>query len=105
MVATARTLPAYPELAARWAAVFEEAELRPRILELADRFPEERSLAITFGQVESAYTALADTLLERPDEVVRAGLQAMQEILPIAGPEAELLRLRVTGLPSTARRT
>jgi len=105
MVAAARTLPAPPELAGRWAAVFEEAELRPRILELADRFPEERSLAITFGQVESADTALADILLERPDEVVRAGLQAMQEILPIAGPEAELLRLRITGLPSTARRT
>ena len=104
MVAAIRTLPAPPELASRWAAVLEEGETRPRILELADRFPEERSLSIPFSLIEGADTGLADVLLERPDEVLAAGQRAMRDLLPVPGPEADGLRLRVTGLPSTAKK-
>lgn len=105
MVVAARTLPAPPQLAGQWVQVFEEAELRPRILELADRFPEERSLEIPFARIDASETGLADLLLERPEEVLRSGQAAMLELLPVAGPEAEGLRLRVVGLPATARRT
>ena len=104
MVAVKRTLPAPPELQSRWAGVLEEAGLRPRVLQLHDRFPEERSLDIPFAAVDGVDTALADLLLERPEEVLDAGVRAMRELLPVAGPEAEGLRLRVVGLPSTARR-
>ena len=105
MVAARRTLPAPPELQGRWAAVFEEAGLRPRILQLHDRFPEERSLEILFSAVDGIDTGLADALIERPEDVLDAGARAMRELLPVAGPGAEGLRLRVVGLPSTARRT
>jgi replicative DNA helicase Mcm len=91
-------------MSSRWASVLQEAELRPRILELADRFPEERSLNIAFAAIDGADTPLADLLLERPEEVILAGARAMRELLPVAGAEADGLRLRVTGLPSTARR-
>lgn len=101
----ARALPAPPELLGRWVQVIEEAELRPRILEVADRFPEERSLEVPFARIEEADTALADLLLEKPEEVLQAGARAMRELIPMAGDEAEGLRLRVTGLPSTARRS
>ncbi len=104
MAAVKRTLPAPPELQSRWAAVLEEAGLRPRILQLHDRFPEERSLEVGFSHLDSADTALADILLERPEEVLGAGLRAMRELLPVAGPEADGLRLRVVGLPATAHR-
>ncbi len=104
MAAVKRTLPAPPELQSRWAAVLEEAGLRPRILQLHDRFPEERSLEVAFSHLDSADTALADLLLERPEEVLGAGLRAMRELLPVAGPEADGLRLRIVGLPATAHR-
>ncbi len=104
MVALGRTLPAPPELTGRWTSVLEEAGLRPRILELADRFPELRSLEIPFSVLEGSDTPLADLLLERPDEVLLAGQQAMGELLPVAGPEAKGLRMRVTGLPSTSHK-
>jgi replicative DNA helicase Mcm len=104
MVAAKRTLPAPLELQSRWAAVLEEAGLRPRILHLHDRYPEERSLEVPFGTIDGADTALADLLLERPEEVLDAGERAMRELLPVAGPEAEGLRLRVVGLPATAHR-
>ncbi|HEY6239179.1 MAG TPA: minichromosome maintenance protein MCM, partial [Thermoplasmata archaeon] len=79
--------------------------LRSRILEVADRFPEERSLEVPFSRIESADTPLADLLLEKPEEVIQAGARAMRELIPVAGPESEGLRLRVTGLPSVAVRT
>ena len=73
MVAVARTLPAPPELSSRWAAVLEEAELRPRVLEIAQRFPEERSLQVPFAALDSADTLLADLLLEDPEPVIQVG--------------------------------
>lgn len=105
MAVALRTLPSPPELSSRWGQVLEEAGLRPRLLELADRFPEERSLELAFATLEGCDTRLADLLLERPEEVLPAGLQAMRELLPAPGPEADGLRLRIVGLPSTAHRS
>jgi replicative DNA helicase Mcm len=104
MVAARRTLPAPPELQSRWAAVLEEAQLRPTILAVSDNYPETRSLEVPFSILDSADTALADLLLERPDEVLDAGRRAMRELLPVAGPGADGLRLRPIGLPPTAHR-
>jgi replicative DNA helicase Mcm len=105
MVAVKRTLPAPPELQSRWGSVLEEAGFRPRILQLHDRFPEERSLEVPFATLDGTDTPLADLLLERPEEVLGAGIRAMKELLPVAGPEAEGLRLRLVGLPATSHRT
>ncbi|MEM0128599.1 MAG: minichromosome maintenance protein MCM [Thermoplasmata archaeon] len=104
MVAARPTLPSPLELSGRWAAVFEEAGLRPAILQIAERYPEERSLSIPFATVEAIDTALADVLLERPETVLAAGSRAMQETLPFPEASAPELRLRVTGLPATAHR-
>ncbi len=105
MAAVKRTLPAPPELTSRWSAVFEEAGRRPEIFALSDHFPEERSLALPFDEIDRVDTALADALLERPEDVLDAGQRAMREILPVTGPSTEGLRLRVVGLPGTARRS
>jgi DNA replicative helicase MCM subunit Mcm2 (Cdc46/Mcm family) len=104
MVTSPRVLTSPGELTGRWAAVFEEAGVRNRVMELASRFPEERSLEIPFSAIETADTALADELLVRPEEVLDSGARAMRELLPVTGPEAQGLRLRITGLPPTAHR-
>jgi replicative DNA helicase Mcm len=104
MVTAGRSLNERIDLSGRWAAILEEAELRPRILELADRFPEERSLEVPFSAIESADLSLADLILDRPEETIAAGIGGMRELIPAAGPAASDLRLRVIGLPSTARR-
>ena len=105
MALVTETLPSFADLAGRWAGVFEEAGMRPTILALSDRFPEERSLEVPFALIDQSDRTLADLLLARPDELVRAGTRAMHDLLPIAGPEAEGLRLRIIGLPPTARRS
>jgi replicative DNA helicase Mcm len=104
MVTSPRVLTSPGELSGRWSAVFEEAGVRHRVMEVASRFPEERSLEIPFSAIETADTALADELLVRPEEVLDSGARAMRELLPVIGPEAQGLRLRVTGLPVTAHR-
>ena len=104
MVLARTALPAHPEMQARWASVLEEAGLRPRVLRLFDRFPEERSLEVPFAAIDASDTTLADLLLERPEELLTAGVRAMRELLPVSGPDAEGLRLRIVGLPSTALR-
>ncbi len=104
MVASKRTLPAPPELQGRWAALLEEAGFRPAVLALHDRFPEERSLEVPFATVDAADTGLADVLLERPEEVLDAARRALRDLLPVAGPEADGLRVRPVGLPMTAHR-
>ncbi len=104
MVVASRALPAPPELAGRWEAVLEEGGRRPRILELADRYPEERSLEVPFGEIDGPDTPLADLLLERPEEVLTAGRTGLRGLIPVAGPETEGLRLRIVGLPPTAHR-
>ena len=104
MVVAKKALPAPPELQSRWGAVLEEAGLRPRILQILDRYPEERSLEIPFALIDTVDTPLADLLLERPEELLTNGIRAMRELLPVSTPAVDGLRLRVTGLPPTARR-
>ena len=104
MVVARKALPAPPEVQGRWAAVLEEGGLRPRILQILDRFPEERSLEVPFALLDAADTPLADLLLERPEEVLERGRAAMRELLPASHPDGEGLRLRVVGLPMTAHR-
>jgi replicative DNA helicase Mcm len=104
MAAIKRTLPAPPELQSHWASVLEEAGHRPEILALSDRYPEERSLVVPFSEIDQVDTSLADLLLERPEDLIDAGQRAMRELLPVADTRSEGLRLRVTGLPSTAHR-
>lgn len=105
MAAAVRTVPSPTELQGRWVQALEEAGLRARVLEVMDRFPEERSVVLPFPQLEMADAGLADLLLERPEEILEAGRRGLRELLPVAGPEAEGLRLRVTELPPTAHRT
>jgi replicative DNA helicase Mcm len=104
MVAARRSLPAPPEIQSRWSQVLEESGLRPRILQIFDRFPEERSLEIPFSLVDEVDTGLADLLLERPEELLDGGVRAMRDLLPVAGSDAEGMRLRPVGLPPTAHR-
>jgi replicative DNA helicase Mcm len=106
MALSAPAPPALAELVSRWSQVLDEARLRGRILEVHDRFPEERSVTLAFGQLEATDAPLADELLRHPDEVLEAGRRAMRETLPVP-PEGEEfpLRLRLTGLPPAARRS
>ncbi len=88
MALAPRALPSPAELQGRWVQALEEAGVRPKLLEVVARFPEERSVALAFSTLERVDAQLADHLLEKPEEVLEAGQRAMRELLPVQGPEA-----------------
>lgn len=91
------------EQAARWTAFFEEADLRRRILEIAEVYPAERSLLVDFGDLERSDRLLADAFLARPEESLAAGEQAIRDVLPSSTSLAGALHLRVQHLPSSLK--
>jgi DNA replicative helicase MCM subunit Mcm2 (Cdc46/Mcm family) len=105
MAVATRATPSPAELQGRWVAALEETDQRTRILELQSRFPQERSLLVPFASIEAVDAPLADQILQRPEETLELGRQAMIELIPGAGSEAEFLRLRITGLPVNVHRT
>jgi replicative DNA helicase Mcm len=100
----ARTLVEFPqdELIAKWEEFFEEAGYLSKIISLADRYPEERSLAVAFDELNRFDTDMAIYLLRHPLNVLNAGEEAIRRLVP-PGEEAALIHLRVRTLPRDRR--
>src|SRR5438309_9482144 len=100
----ARTLVEFPqdELIANWEEFFEEMGYLSKIISVADRYPEERSLAIAFDELNRFDTDMAIYLLRHPLNVLNAGEEAIRRLVP-PGEEAALIHLRVRALPRDRR--
>ena len=99
-----RTLVEFPqeELIAKWEEFFEEAGYLSRIIAVADRYPEERSLEVAFGELNRFDTDMAIYLMRHPLNVLTAGEEAMRRLVP-PGEELTQIHLRVKGLPRDSR--
>jgi replicative DNA helicase Mcm len=91
------------ELEGRWNTFFEESDLRRKIIQVAEKFPEERSLVVKFVDLDGHDSELADHLLNFPEPTLEAGEKAIQEMLPSIMVISEPIRLRVEGLPPSHR--
>lgn len=89
------------EFIARWEDFFDEAGYGPRVTALADAYPEERSLAVAYGEVDRFDTDLALHLLEHPQNALFTAERALQRFVPPT--EEAPLRFRVRGLPRDLR--
>ncbi len=99
-----RTLVEFPqdELIAKWEEFFEEAGYLSRIIAVADRYPEERSLEVLFVELNRFDTDMAIYLMRHPLNVLTAGEEAMRRLVP-PGEELAQIHLRVKGLPRDGR--
>ena len=99
-----RTLVEFPqdELIAKWEEFFEEAGYLSRIIGVADRYPEERSLEVLFAELNRFDTDMAIYLMRHPLNVLTAGEEAMRRLVP-PGEELTQIHLRVKGLPRDSR--
>src|SRR3989442_1539726 len=86
------------ELIAKWEEFFEEMGYLSKIIAVADRYPEERSLAVAFDELNRFDTDMAIYLLRHPLNVLNAGEEAIRRLVP-PGEEAALIHLRVRALP------
>ena len=99
-----RTLVEFPqdELIAKWEEFFEDAGYVSRIIAVADRYPEERSLDVLFAELNRFDTDMAIFLMRHPLNVLTAGEEAMRRLVP-PGEELAQIHLRVKGLPRDSR--
>ena len=99
-----RTLVEFPqdELIAKWEEFFEDAGYVSKIIQVADRYPEERSLEVLFTELNRFDTDMAIYLMRHPLNVLTAGEEAMRRLVP-PGEELTEIHLRVKGLPRDNR--
>ena len=90
------------ELIAKWEEFFEEAGYLSKIISIADRYPEERSLAVAFDELNRFDTDMAIHLLRHPLNVLTAGEEAIRRLVP-PGEEATQVHLRIRLLPRDRR--
>jgi len=66
-------------------AKFEEffsTKYKDSVFEALEKYPDQRSVIVDYGQLEMFDPDLADLLLEKPEEVIRAAQKAIQNIDP-----------------------
>src|SRR3989454_187231 len=90
------------ELIAKWEEFFEEMGYLSKIIAVADRYPEERSLAVAFDELNRFDTDMAIFLLRHPLNVLTAGEEAIRRLVP-PGEEATQIHLRIRVLPRDRR--
>ncbi|NYT18382.1 MAG: minichromosome maintenance protein MCM [Methanobacteriales archaeon] len=67
-------------------AKFEEffsTKYKDTVFEALERYPEERSIVVDYNELEMFDPDLADLLIEKPEEVLKAAQQAIQNIDPL----------------------
>src|SRR5437016_2294157 len=90
------------ELIAKWEEGFEEMGYLSKIIAIADRFPEDRSLLVAFDELNRFDTDMAIYLLRHPLNVLMAGEEAIRRLAP-PGDEGAQIHLRVKLLPRDRR--
>src|SRR2546422_11044102 len=73
------------ELIAKWEEFFEEMGNLSKIIAIADRFPEDRSLLVAFDELNRFDTDMAIFLLRHPLNVLTAGEEGIPHPVPPGG--------------------
>ncbi|MDI6859571.1 MAG: minichromosome maintenance protein MCM [Methanocellales archaeon] len=82
----------------KWEEFFKQY-YKQQILQLANSYPDERSLVVEFPDIERYDVDLADSLLERPHDVLQAAEEALRTIdLPI-DVSLDNVHVRITKAP------
>ncbi len=90
------------DLVARWEEFFESSGERDKVIEVADLYPEKRSVFVTYAELDMFDPDMADFILNHPLRSITLGKQAMLKIVPPGRERAEI-NLRVIGLPKDSK--
>ncbi len=89
-------------LVAKWETFFDEYEYQPKIVGIADSYPEKRSLHVDFHDLDRFDTDMAVFFLEHPMNAIVTGEEAIKRLMPI-GREDIHIHLRIEKIPKDAR--
>jgi len=89
----------------KWEEFLGQYGYDKKVREIANIFPEERSLFVTFEDLEHFDLDFADLLLQNPNKVIEAGERAIQSVAAMAQTleEGAVIHLRVKALPTNLR--
>lgn len=90
------------DLLARWEEFFEATDYRVKIIEVADQYPEQRSVYIAYDQLDLFDPDMADYMLQHPVRALHFGKQAMKKLLPPGRGKVEI-QLRIKSLPKDSK--
>ncbi len=90
------------DLLARWEEFFEATDYRVKVIEVADQYPEQRSVYVVYDQLDLFDPDWADYVLQHPVRSLHFGRQAMRKLLP-HGREKVTIQLRMKSLPKDSK--
>jgi replicative DNA helicase Mcm len=90
------------DLLARWEEFFEATDYRVKMIEVADQYPEQRSVYVVYDQLDLFDPDWADYVLQHPVRCLHFGRQAMAKLLP-PGREKVAIQLRIKSLPKDSK--
>jgi replicative DNA helicase Mcm len=89
-------------LTAKWEVFFDEYGYQPKIVGVADSYPEKRSLYVQFEDLDRFDTDMAMFFLEHPVNAIVTGEDAIKRLIPM-GHDGVNIHLRIERLPKDAR--
>jgi replicative DNA helicase Mcm len=85
------------DISAKWEELFTDSEYRIRISEIADLYPEKRSLEISYPEIEDYDFELAEYFLNRSFKAIYLAERVIEKLTP---PESKVpIHLRIKNLP------
>jgi len=90
------------EVSAGWEDILSK-KYQLKINEIADRYPDERSLYVSYSDIDEYNTDLAIFMLDHPDRSLYLGRRMIKNLMPPADDPRGHINLRITGLPGDAR--
>ena len=85
-----------------WTDVFNVEEYPLRIVEIQANYPQDRSLVVSYHDIDQINPDFAMYLLEKPDRCLRLGKKAIKNQLPPTWEPSNEINLRITDLPRDA---
>ncbi len=91
------------EVTEGWNEILGKDAYRLILAEIADNYPDVRSLVVPYNEIDLYNTDFAMFILENPDRALDLGEKAVKNALPPTWNPAHKVNLRITGLPKDAK--
>lgn len=86
-----------------WKDVLGKDKYRLMVKEVADSYPDRRSLLVDYSDIDISSTDFAIEILEEPDRCLRLGKEVIKADMPAEWDPKNKVNLRVQGLPRDAK--
>ncbi len=68
---------------AKFEDFFSSDKYKDKVFEALEKYPEQRSIVVDYSDLEMFYPDLADLLIDKPDEVIKAAQKSIRNIDPL----------------------